>query len=286
MVEKYFGGTLPAEKQSGAEDAALIDMANALKAKVETSMDSLQLPTALSDIFQFVSRSNKYIDETTPWILAKDEANNPRLAGVLYNLLESIRVVSVLLQPFMPHSTPEFFRQIGANDQSLRDWESAAVFGKLPADITVQKGEVLFPRIDLKKELEELDALREAAIAKAAPAPEKAEGVVSMVNISEFGKIELKVAKVTACEPVPKSDKLLRLELDDGSGETRQVVSGIHMWYKPDDLTGRKIIIVANLKPAKLRGVESNGMILAADIGEDARVIFVDDDIPCGSVVR
>ena len=285
MVEKYFGGTLPSEREHAALDDDLTAMAVDTCTKAESNIEALQFPAALTEIFKFISRTNKYIDETAPWVLAKDEAQKPRLASVMYNLLESIRVATVLLQPFMPETTAKIFAQIGADD-SMISWESAAKYGTLPANVTVTKGEVLFPRIDVQKELAELEALNPAKHAPAEKKDEpKAEGVTSIIEIGDFAKVELRSAQVTACEPVPKADKLLILQLDDGMGG-RQVVSGIHTWYEPADLIGKKVVVVANLKPAKLRGVESQGMILAADAGEDVKVIFLDDSIPNGSKIR
>ena len=282
MAEKYFGGTLPQARQPADIDAELIGMAGELCAKVEKSLDALQTPTALADIFALISRANKYIDETQPWLLGKDEAQRPRLASVLYNLLECVRIASVLLTPFMPGTSPKIFGQIGAGE-GIRAWDSARDFGLLSATVSVAKGESLFPRIDLEKELDELEALSAPPAAPApAPAPKaEPQGVATLVDIADFAKISLRVAKVTLCEAVPKSDKLLRLELDDGEGG-RQVVSGIAQWYTPEALVGKKLILVANLKPAKLRGVQSQGMILAADVGSggEARVIFADDDLP------
>ena len=290
MVEKYFGGTLPEGRKTEPLDDEFISMAKALAPRVESLMDSLQLPTTLTEIFRFISRTNKYIDETAPWTLAKDEANRDRLASVMYNLLESIRIAVVLLSPALPNTAPKAYVQIGAADE-ITTWASAATFGLLPANVTVQKGEPLFPRIDAEKEFAELEAIsaaKKAAVAAAAPTPEKkTEGVAALIDIADFAKVDLRVAKVTACEPVPKADKLLRLILDDGSENPRQVVSGIHPWYEPEQLIGKKVIVVANLKPAKLRGVESQGMILAADAGENnVCVIFPDDSVPCGSKVR
>ena len=289
MVEKYFGGALPPERQSDPLDDTLREMAALLPGKVEALMDTLQFPLSLTEIFRFISRTNKYIDETAPWILAKDEADKPRLASVMYNLLESIRIAGVLLAPFLPHTSPEIFRQIGA-DEAVTGWDSAKTFGLLPSGCAVCKGNSLFPRIDMDKELAELDALSAApAPAKKtaeAPAPEKPEGTATLIDIADFAKVELRVAQVTLCEPVKGADKLLRLELDDGSGIPRQVVSGIHPWYEPTDLLGKKLVVVANLKPAKLRGVVSQGMILAADHGDAARVVFVDNDLPCGAKIR
>ena len=291
MVEKYFGGTLPESRRAEPLDNELISMAKALAPRVEGLMDALQLPTALTEIFRFISRTNKYIDETAPWALAKDEANSDRLATVMYNLLESIRIATVLLSPALPNTAPKAHAKIGAS-ADVTVWASAAEFGLLPANVTVKKGDVLFPRIDIEKELAELEAIntaKKAAVAAANPAPattDKPEGVVSLIDIADFAKVELRVAKITACEPVPKADKLLKLMLDDGSDTPRQVVSGIHTWYEPEQLIGKKVIVVANLKPAKLRGVESQGMILAADAGNNVCVIFPDDSIPCGAKVR
>ena len=293
MVEKYFGGVLPAGREAGPQDQPLLDMARGLPGRVERELDTLQMPQALAEIFRFISRTNKYVDETTPWLLAKDASKKDRLATVMYNLLESIRIAAILLSPFMPHTSPEIFRQIGATGD-IATWESAKTFGLLPADIHVKKSEALFPRIDAEKELAELEAISAAKkqpenklAGQAAPEPaEKPEGVATLIKIGDFAKVELRVARITACEPVKGADKLLRLELDDGAGTPRQVVSGIHPWYKPEALIGKKIVLVANLKPAKLRGVESQGMILAADAGQDVRVIFVDSDIPCGAKIR
>lgn len=286
MVTQYFGGTLPADRETDAIDSELTAMGEALKAKVEKQMDAMQFPVALSEIFQFISRTNKYIDETMPWVLAKDETKRARLATVMYNLLEALRIASVLLTPFMPTTSPKIFAQIGvdSNDTDLTGWDSAEKFGLLSPTVTVNKGEALFPRIDLEKELVELEKINEA-VKKSKEKDAAPEGVATSITFDDFTKVELRVAKITACEPVPKADKLLVLKLDDGMGG-RQVVSGIRPWYSPEDLIGKKIVLVANLAPAKLRGIESQGMILAADVGDSARVIFMDDDVPVGSKVR
>jgi len=289
MALKYFEGGFPKERVSAPVDDELMDMAKGLPAKVESLMDDLQLPLALTEIFKFISRTNKYIDETMPWALAKNEADCPRLAAVICNLLESIRIAGILLSPFMPQTAPKIFEQLGISGD-ITCWQSAKTFGLLPQNPKINRGDAMFPRIDLEKELNELEALggpgKEAEDTLKAQAAKKPEGVVSLVDIADFAKIELKAAKIIACEAVPKSDKLLKIRIDDGTG-TRQVVSGIHEWYKPDDLIGRKIILVANLKPAKIRGVESNGMLLAADMpGNEARVVFVDDHVPAGAKIR
>lgn len=284
MVIKYFDGTLPAEKASGEFDSELIAECEGLRAKVDEYMDKTQLQNALAEIFKVVSRANKYIDETAPWVLAKDEANKPRLAAVLYNLLEAIRITSALLSPFMPTTMPEVWKQIGAAEDDVT-YENTGKFGVLPADVTVNKGAVLFPRIDTEKEIDELNKLIEAQMAKTQKAQEKIE-LAPEIAIDEFFKTELRSAKVKSCEKVKKSKKLLKLQLDDGMGG-RQVVSGIAEHYKPEDLIGKTVILVANLKPAKLCGEESMGMICAADMPDGGiKVVFLDDDVPAGTKIR
>ena len=290
MVEKYFGGTLPAEKSSGDFDEDLIACAVGLRDKVDGFIDQTQINNALAEIFKVVSRANKYIDETTPWILAKDESNKSRLAGVLYNLLDTIRIVSTLLSAFMPSSMPKVWEQIGASAENV-SYKYANTFNVLSPTVTVKKGEAIFPRIDVEKEIEELNAIIQENAAKAqakeqnkANSQDKLEGL-ALIGIDDFAKVELRTANIIACEPVKKSKKLLKLTLNDGTGE-RTVASGIAQFYKPDDLIGHTVIIVANLKPAKLCGVESQGMILAADCPNgDVKVIFA-DDIPTGSKIR
>lgn len=279
MVEKYFDGTLPEERQAGEFDDDLISQVSALEAQVEEDMaDTYQIPTALRHIFQVVSRTNKYIDETEPWVLARDENNKARLATVMYNLLESIRVIGVLLIPFLPHTSPKIFKQIGASEE-ITTWESAGKFGLLPNNVTVERGEILFPRIDVEKELEELENITQAPVIEEEPEVEE----VNLINIDHFADVDIIVAEVVECEPVPKADRLLKLIVNDGTNEPRQIVSGIAKWYKPEELVGKKVLIVANLEPVKLRGVMSNGMVLSADVGKDVQVIMVDSGIPNGS---
>ncbi len=282
MVEKYFGGELPEDRQQGDFDDDLISTATSLSDKVDEYVDKTQLNKALEEIFKVVSRANKYIDETTPWILAKDENNKARLATVLYNLLETIRIVSTLLSAFMPTTMPEIWKQIGAGADDV-SYDNAASFGVLPANVRVQKGSIIFPRIDVEKEIDELNKLIGTG-KKEEEAEKKPEGL-AMIGIDTFAKVELTVAKVKACEPIKKAKKLLKLTLDDGSGKDRIVASGIARYYKPEELEGRNVIVVSNLKPAVLCGVESNGMILAADDGENVSVIFADGVKP-GSKVR
>ena len=285
MVIKYFGGTLPEEKKSDPMDDELINMAKALGGIVDECIDNTTLNVALAEIFKVISRANKYIDETAPWVLAKDEANKPRLAAVLYNLLEAIRISTSLLSAFMPSTMPKVWEQIGATADDV-SYENAGKFGVLPQNITVHKGDIIFPRIDVDKEIEELNALITAQAEKAKAEQDKdganLEPLADIIGIDDFFKADLRIAEIKSCEKIPKAKKLLKLIVNDGFGE-RQVVSGIAKWYAPEDLIGRKIILVANLSPAKLCGVESNGMIVAASVGEDAKVIFVDKDIPNGS---
>ena len=287
MADKYFGGTLPAEREEGDFDAELIAEAEGLVAKVDEFMDKTQINNALAEIFKVVSRANKYIDETAPWVLGKDESKKARLATVLYNLLETIRIVSTLLSNFMPTTMPKVWEQIGAAESDIT-YENAGKFGVLPADVTVHRGEIIFPRIDVDKEIEELNKI----IGSKAEPEEKADDgfepapIADEITIDDFAKVDLRVALVKDCEKVKKSKKLLCLQLDDGFGG-RQVVSGIAAWYKPEDLIGKKVVIVANLKPVKLCGVESNGMICAADTPDGAAsVIFPDQDLPCGAKLR
>ncbi len=281
MVEKYFGGTIPAEREAGEFDDDLKTLALQTKGDAEKELDKFNYSIALTNIWKLVSRTNKYIDETAPWALAKDEANKARLAEVMYNLCECIRMVSVLIAPFMPYTAEEIRKQIGVSAEFA--WEESGVFGK-EATYTVSKGGIIFPRIDLEKELAELEAAK-AAANPVNPLKEEIQGV-ARIGIDDFAKVDLRVAKIVECEPVKKAKKLLKLTLDDGTGDPRTVASGIALYYKPEELIGKSIILVSNLKPAVLCGVESCGMILAADAGEDdVKVIFV-DGIPAGSKVR
>ena len=285
MVEKYFGGTLPTEREYAPVDDEMIGMVNALRPLYEEQMEKYAFQNGLAEVFKVVSRANKYIDETAPWALAKDETKRARLASVMYNLLETIRICAVLLTPVLTESTKKIFSQIGAGEATT--WDSAAQFGALPVDAKVTKGETLFPRIDVQKELEELEAMMKKAEEPQKPAepakPEKPEGV-AQIGIDDFMGVELRTAQITACEKIPKAKKLLKLTLDLGY-ETRTVCSGIAKFYEPDALVGKKIIVVANLKPAVLCGIESNGMILASG-EETVRVVFLDPETPLGERVR
>lgn len=278
MVEKYFGGTLPAEREAEPVDDELLDMALALRGKTDSYIDETQINNALAEIFKVISRANKYIDETTPWILGKDESKKARLASVLYNLLETIRICTTLLSCFMPTTMPKVWEQIGA-DESLITYENAGKIGVLPLDVTVKKGAPLFPRIDADKEIDELNALIEKQMKEAEKEAqgESEEEKMPEIAFDDFAKVELKAAKILECEPIKKAKKLLKLIVDDGSEGKRQIVSGISQWYKPEDLIGKTVIIVANLKPAKLCGEMSYGMLLAADTADGGvKVMFAD----------
>ena len=282
MADKYFGGTLPEGREAEPVDDELLSMIKGLREKYEHEMESYAFQNALMEIFKIISRSNKYIDETAPWVLGKDPAKKDRLATVLYNLLEGIRVCAVLLTPFMPDTVVKIFDQIGASEEA-RGYETAAEFGVLSANVTVHRGETLFPRIDAQKELAELEAEEKAA--KTPAVEEKKEEIMlePEIGIEDFGKVELRVAKILSCEKVPKAKKLYKIQLDDGMGG-RQIVSGIAQYYTPEELIGKKIIVVANLKPAKLCGVESNGMLLAGNREDgSACVTFIDDSVPVGT---
>ncbi|MBQ9947895.1 MAG: methionine--tRNA ligase [Oscillospiraceae bacterium] len=281
MVDKYFGGTLPVDRQADALDDELQGMASALLAKVAPLIEEAQLSKALEEIFKVVSRANKYIDETAPWILAKDEANKTRLATVLYNLLETVRICSGLLFPFMPQTMPKVWEQIGAN-ADITTYETLDKFGTLPADVTVHKGDVLFPRIDMDKEIEELNAMLKPAVEIR---EDEDLDKANIITIDKFFEVKLRSGEIVAAEKMKKAKKLLKLQIDDGRGG-RQIVSGIANWYTPEELIGKKIIFVANLAPKPLCGEDSNGMILAVEAGDnDVRVIFLDSDVPNGSPI-
>ncbi|MBR2944551.1 MAG: methionine--tRNA ligase [Clostridia bacterium] len=280
MTKKYFGGIIPQNVVFDNEfDNDLKAKTAECVSKFTTLMDEFKLADASACVFDMLSRANKYIDETTPWILAKDEANKERLGTVLYNLLETLRIGAVLLYPFIPATCEEIFRELNTE---LNTYETISTFGALESDKEVGEQKVLFQRIDEAKMLAEI----EAEIAKKAEAEKKAqkpEGC-AIIGIDKFMEVELRTAEVLECEAVPKAKKLLKLQLDLGY-EKRQVVSGIAKFYKPEDLVGKKVIVVANLSPAKLCGIESNGMILASG-EEDVRVIFLDKDTPNGERVR
>ena len=287
MVEKYFTGRLPQARQDAELDKELIALASGLRGRYEAQMEKYQFQNGLEEIFKVVQRANKYIDENAPWALAKDmDANGTRLATVLYNLLETVRVCTVLLTPFMPDSCGKIFAQIGA-DENARTWDSAEQWGLLPGNICVTKGENLFPRIDMAKELSELDAIMEEAKKAALPELEVEPFIEEHVDFDTFCKSDFRAVKVKACENVRKSDKLLKFTLDDGTGTDRQILSGIAMYYKPEELVGKTLVAIVNLPPRKMMGRESQGMLISAvhtEKGEEVlHLLMVDDAIPAGA---
>ena len=286
MVEKYFGGTLPAERESSDADCDLKTMASTLRDRYEAEMEHFQFQNALEQIFKTIQRANKYIDENAPWTLAKDPANRARLAAVMYNLLETIRICAVLLTPFIPDSAEKIFDQIGACP-CCRTWEKANVWGSLRPDVTVHKGEALFPRIDAEKALAELNAIQETQRKAALPALELEPYTQEQVDFDTFCKSDFRAVKIKNCEAVKKSDKLLKFTLDDGSGTDRTILSGIHHYYEPEQLIGKTAVAVLNLPPRKMMGIPSCGMLISAvhkEKGEEKlHLLLLDDSIPAGA---
>ena len=277
MIEKYFGGQLPVEREETEFDASLKETAKAVTEKVDGLLDNMLFSDALAEIWTLIRRANKYVDETQPWILAKDEASKAKLANSLYNLAEAIRIVSILIQPFMTKAPALIWKQIGVKDDAIKTWDSAKEWGLLPADVKVKKGPAIFPRIDMKKELEELEAAmkkaqessvanqtKKAEEAKKAQAEEKEEEPVQEITIDDFDKIKLKVGTVIASEKMKGSKKLLKNQIKIGN-ETRQILSGISPDYTPEEMVGKKVIVLTNLPPRKMMGEMSYGMILVAE---------------------
>ena len=299
MIEKYFDGVVPAPAEYTELDHKLIEQAQGLWVNVEKSMNALQFSNALTEIWKLIGECNRYIDLTTPWVLAKNEADRPRLGTVLYVLLECARIVAVLIAPTMPRTPERIFAQIGVTDEALKTWASVKVFGGVVPGSKVHKGEALFPRIDVAKELELLEAEKQAALdhAKAMaekdakqnelPAPTDEEKTVftqrDLIQFEDFEKVQLVVAKVLKCEKVPKADKLLMSTLKVGDTE-RVVVSGIAKFYTPEEMVGKKVVLLANLAPRKIRGVESHGMLLCAASADDSKLslLTVDSDMEDG----
>lgn len=278
MIEKYFGGTLPSERLADSADDDLISMIASTKEKYSEHMDALHPHFALEEVFKLIQRANKYIDETTPWVLAKDDANRARLATVMYNLLEALRVSGIMLTPFMPDSMEKVFDQIGNPD---RTWENAGKYGITAANVSVHKGETLFPRLDAEKAIAELESMTTQK-----PAVET-EPVLPDVQFDDFCKCDMRAVKVLECEAVKKSDKLLKFSLDDGSGTPRQILSGIHKFYEPEQLVGKTVAAILNLPPRKMMGLDSNGMLLSAvskvDGKEELHLMILDDEIKAGA---
>ena len=290
MVQKYFDGQLPEGCKNGdteACDEELVSMAKGLRAAYEEAMEHFAPHKALEEIFKVIQRANKYIDENAPWALAKDmDANGARLAHVLYNLLEATRICGILLSPFMPESMDKLFEQVGVCE-GCRTWDSAAVWGSRSETMAVTKGENLFPRVDAAKALEELTAAEAAAKKAALPALEVEPLTEETVDFDTFCKSDFRVVKVKDCQPVKKSDKLLRFTLDDGTGTDRQILSGIHKFYEPEELLGKTLVAIVNLPPRKMMGLESCGMLLSAvhtEQGEERlNLVMLDDKVPAGA---
>lgn len=283
MQNKYFDGVIQEPTDSESVDDELKAFALETVKKVEKCFETYRVADAVEAVLNLAKRSNKYIDETMPWALAKDESKKARLGTVLYNLLETIRYIAILLTPFMPQTAEKIFEQMNCD---IKDYGSMNTFGALKAGTKVNEAQALFARIDAEKMLAEIAQKQEEAAKKEEAAKPKEIAGLAQIAIDDFAKVELRVAKITQCEPVKRAKKLLKLHVDDGTAEGRQIVSGIAPWYTPDDLIGKSVIIVANLKPAKLCGEVSNGMLLAGDVDEnDVKVVFV-DSIPAGTKLR
>ena len=288
MVGKYFGGTLPeAQREDPEKDAELVALIGSLRGQYEEQMEKYAFQNGLAVVFKLIDRANKYIDENAPWVLAKDmDANGARLARVMYNLLEALRVIGVLLTPFIPESAGKILDQIGA-PADVRTWDAAAQYGALPHTVTVCRGENLFPRVDMEKAIAELEKLEAEARKAALPAMEFEPQLEEKVDFDTFCKSDFRVVKVKDCQPVKKSQKLLRFTLDDGTGTDRQILSGIAQYYKPEELVGKTLAAIVNLPPRKMMGLESAGMLLSAvhtEKGEEKlNLVMLDDAIPAGS---
>lgn len=283
MQKKYFDGVIQPNDTAELLDDEVKSLAVKTLSDVDKCFNEYKIADSIECILTLARRLNKYIDETMPWALAKDESKKARLGAVLYNLLEGIRYLAILLKPYMPDTSKEILAQLNTD---VTDYDSLLTFGGLKVGETVGEPKVLFSRIDAEKLIAELVAKQEEQQKAEKQTIEEIKGVAK-IGIEDFAKVELKVAEITACEPVKRAKKLLKLTLDDGSGTDRTVASGIAKWYSPDDLVGKKVIVVSNLKSATLCGVESQGMILAADAGEDdVKVVFIDPSVPNGSKIR
>ncbi|MCP1121878.1 methionine--tRNA ligase [Bacillus sp. 3103sda1] len=285
MIDKYFGGEIPAYKANVTEfDETLVTFAKDTLQKVEASMENMEFSVALSTIWQFVSRTNKYIDETQPWVLAKDESDREKLASVMAHLAEALRQTAIMLMPFLTETPGKIFEQIGITDEEYKTWNSLSTIGCIPTGTKVAKGQPVFPRLEVEVEVEYIKEQMKGAAPKVEEKKE-AEPKAEEITIDDFFKVDLRVAEVLDAEPVKKADKLLKIQLDLGT-EKRQVVSGIAKFYSPEELKGKKVICVTNLKPVKLRGELSQGMILAGEENGKLSLATVDQNLPNGTKIK
>ncbi len=288
MIESYFAGTLPEDRSATEYDADLVQTAKTAVSKVEEAMDKMMFSDALTELWNLIRRTNKYIDETQPWILIKEEQNRPVLANALYHVAESIRIISILLQPFMPNTPQLIYKQLHIEEGELTAWESAKQWGKLPKTLSVEKAKAIFPRIDIKKELKQLEEAIQAsqanAIANQKENKQEPPKALEEITIDDFCKVQLKVGEVIASEKVAKSKKLLKNQVKIGD-EVRVIFSGISQWYTPEEMVGKKVVVAYNLKPRKMMGEMSYGMILAADDGAERLSLLTVDkgDMPSGA---
>ncbi len=298
MIEKYFGGVVPAPNAYEEPDRALIATFEALPGIVEEQMDKLQFSVALAEIWKLIGECNKYIDITQPWVLGKSDEGKPRLQTVMYVLAECIRALGVYIQPTMPSTPERIYAQLGVTDDALKTWESVKTFGQLKPGTVVKKGEALFPRVDIKKELEAMAGEKDKADKKAEKAEAKAQKKEAKAEVKaekkddgiasfdDFMKIKLIAAKVVACERVEKSDKLLKETLDIGNGQTKTICSGIAKFYAPEDMVGKTVVLVNNFAPRKMAGQVSEGMLLCAEDPDGrVRLLTVDGDVAPGSEI-
>lgn len=287
MIDKYFAGAIPAYKQAETTvDESLEAFSEETITNVEEAMEKMQFSSALSSLWQLINRSNKYIDETEPWVLARDEANKKRLGNVMAHLAESLRKIAIMLQPFLTESPVEIFRQLGIDDDALKTWDSVRENGMIEAGTRVQRGKPIFPRLDIDKEVEAIKAMMQKPEPEMKQTQENVPEQKEEIAFDAFMKLDMRVAEVLKAEKMKNADKLLKLQLDVGI-DKRQVVSGIAEYYKPEELVGKKVICVTNLKPVKLRGEKSEGMILCGEDADGKLVLStVEESLPNGSVVK
>lgn len=293
MIDKYFEGSLPKIQDNNDKlEQEIIDFCSDIVLKVEDYMDKMQFSNALTEIWNLVRRVNKYIDETTPWILSKDETKKGKLANIMYTLAESLRIIGILISPAMPNTSKSIFEQLSINNQDLKIWDSTKSFGILPKDLVIKKGNVIFPRIDIEKELEELEAMREATKSKISENNKTENNKIEekeQIGFEDFLKMDFKIGEVLECEKIKKSNKLLKSQVKIGD-KIIQIVSGIANYYTPEEMIGKRVVVLTNLKPAKLCGEISEGMILAAsDSDNNLKIITVEDNenvIKSGAEVR